>query len=544
MAGSKESSRQKMIGMMYLVLTALLALNVSREVLEAFNNITRGIDQTLQTTHEKNANALKSFEKRVEDSGGDSLALVCWSKLQSALETTSKIDAFIEQVKREAVEAENSQEYDKGQTSFLGSGMTVLVEQENVDIASRMLADSHNPNYGYGEKLKNMINEGRSEIVSLFADLPEFDEDDVEEVESAITLRAEDDLDNPDLSKRKWEYTTFNNVPLGAALAVLTKIQNDIKNVESEVISRLHSQISVGTPVIGGLQAMVRPRSSVIAVGEKFEADIFLGAKMGSIEPEIKVEGQDVELKGSTGKFEASADRPGKFSKDVEIHYQDAGTGETKKYTTQFSYDVYQPTATVSAESMKVLYKGLDNPVSVSVPGYEPERVTATLSPADLGTITRISPGNYVVKLNRKNPAGAKVTVSVRKADGSFMSMEPSYFRTKSVPAPYANILNRTGDKISRAALRNVRTVNATMDPNFPFEGVRYKVSSYDYIYTKRSGGVIRGTQSGQRVTGELKAAFDNARSGDMFVIRGIEAKLVNSTEKVNLPSALVFEVE
>ncbi|MCB0736682.1 MAG: gliding motility protein GldM [Bacteroidetes bacterium] len=545
MAGSKETTRQKMIGMMYLVLTALLALNVSKEVLEAFNRITRGIDQTMQTTSAKNQALLQEFEDRVGNSGGDSLANICYQKLQAALAKTSQLNAFIEKIKEEAVEAENSQEYSSNeQTSFLGSGMTVLVEQDNVDIASRMLADANHPKYRYGVKLKEMINGAKADIISLFKDLPEMDDKQLETLANAITLEALDDPENSDVDKRAWEYSTFNNVPLGAALAVLTKIQNDIKNTESEVINRLYGQISGKQPPIKGLQAMVTPRSSAVAVGEKFEADIFMGAKVGSILPEIEVDGQKVPLTGSIGKFEAETTQPGTFEKDVTIHFKNAETGKVEKYTTKLSYDVFTTSAIVSADAMNVLYVGLENPISVSVPGYEPEKVNAVLSPAGIGTLRKVGNGKYVAKITNRSASGARVLVTVQNADGSTKQLPPTNFRMKKVPAPYGNILNKTGGEISASALPFVATVNSTLDVNFPFQGVGYTVISYDFIYQVKQGGrVIKNSASSKAIHPDLKAAFQNAKRGDTFIINNIVARLNGSSETSNLPGALVFTV-
>lgn len=543
MTGRKENPRQKLIGMMYLVLTALLALNVSKEVLEAFNHITRGIDETVKNTEARNAEALTQFEQQVARSEGDSLTELCWDRAQVAVEKTKALDAFIEKIKQEAVEAEGSQHYKGDEASFLGSGMTVLEEEDNTNIASRLLAENERGSPQYGHKLQEMLNQTHADLVALFQDLPGITPEELNMVESAIGLQVLNDEDHPDLAKRDWAYKTFNEVPLGAALAILTKIQQDVRSAESEVINRMHSAIALDKKTVNALQAMVNPRSTAVAAGEAFEANIFLGAQIGSISPTITVDGEPLPLNGSTGKYRVETKQPGVYSKPVSIQFRNARTGKMETYQTMVEYEVFQTRAIVSPEAMNVLYLGLENPISVSVPGYEPNKVSASLSPADVGTITKVAEGKYVVKITKRNPAGAKVNVTVRTADGDVKSMAPSYFRIKKVPSPYANILNKTGGKITRSALQYAKDLNATLDPAFPYQGVGYTIVQYDFIYQSNTQ-LHRGTINSSKVQGELKTLFSEAERGDMFIISNIQAKLNGTAQVVNLPGALIFDVE
>jgi gliding motility-associated protein GldM len=543
MAGIKETPRQRMIGMMYLVLTALLALNVSREVLQAFNNLTSGIAETVMSTEEKINRDVMSFQAQVSRMEKDSMAQVHWKKVQSAVELSDSLYNKIEELKKLMVEAEENQLYEGGPESYKGSNMLVLVDEENTDVPSRLLADPNNPNRAYGKRLKELVNYTNDKLIALFKDLPETSEEEIEALSAAFSLSANDDPENPDLAKRNWEFATFNNVPLGAALAILTKMQNDLRNTESMVINKLTADFMGGGAPVNGLQAMVMPTSTTVPIGGSYEADIFLGAQISSVTPVIEVDGQKVELNGSTGKYKIPVTANGEVNKKVKISLMNPKTGITEQYETELNYEGYSTPAIVSAEKMNVFYVGLDNPVSVSVPGFEPNKVQVSLSPAGLGTISKTNDGLYKVKIDRRTQRTCKINVAVRMDDGSTRSLNPQEFRVKNVPKPYANINNKTGGTISRAELQTVRSVLATMDEEFLFEGVRYRVTKFGYIYSPSRGNALKGNSNSQSVPSELKDRFSNARAGDVLNIYQIYAKPVGFGEEVMLPGSLTFTV-
>ena len=532
-----------MIGMMYLVLTALLALNVSREVLQAFNNITKGIDETVVSTELGIDAKVNEFQKQVSRMNGDSMANVYWSKVTEAVSLSDSLDNEIERIKRLLVEAENSQSYDDGPESYIGSNMLVLVEEENVDIASRYLADPNQERNAYGKRLKGLINYTRDKFEGLFRDLPKMNEDKLSAISGNFTLSAEDDEDNSDLAKRNWEFATFNNVPLGAALAVLTKTQNDLRNTQAQVIDEITGLLGNNQPPIDGLQAMVNPKATSVPIGGNYEAEIFLGARMGSIEPEITVNGEKVDLNGSTGTFKVPVTGEGAIDKEVSIKLLNAKTGITEEYKTTLSYEGFKTPAIVSPTKMNVVYLGLKNPISVSVPGFEPENVMASLSPSSCGTLTRSGTGEYIAHITNATVRECKVNVSVRMPDGSTRSMGPTEFRIKKVPKPYSSINAKQGGAVSIAWIKAARRVDVTLGPEFVFDGVRYRTTRYECIYVPTRGAPIRGSAGSPQLPQTIRSAMDNARRGDMLIINQIYAS-AEGVGEVMLPTSMVFNVQ
>ncbi|MCB0737444.1 MAG: hypothetical protein KDC92_08015 [Bacteroidetes bacterium] len=544
MAGGKETPRQKMIGMMYLVLTALLALNVSAEVLQAFNNITIGIKTTIDATEEKNAELMKTFEQRVANSEGDETATQCLAKVKEAKKKTQALYDKLEELKKLCVEGENSQAYGEvggDPESYLGSGGEILIEQKNTDISSRLLSGD-NPKFTHGQDLKAQINQTKAELVALFKDIKGVRPETIEQVENAITLVANDD-ETRKKPKDKWEYYTFNNIPVGATIAVLTKLQNDVMNAETEVINQLFNQISAAKIEIEDFETVVKQNKAILARGEELEAKIFLSAIVGSITPEITVNNQPVEMEGATGIWKRKAGEQGKFEEKVSVKVKNAKTGESKEYPATINYEVFSADATISATKMNVLYLGLDNPIQISVPGYEPKAISASLTPSSVGSLVPAGkPGEYIAKIKSREKDGCKIVVNVKNQKGEVLPKGSQVFRTMKVPSPYANLNNKTGGSISAAELKVVRTVNATLD-NFVFEGIRYTVTGYDFIYSPKRGTLLRGKGQGAAIADQLKGAFANAKRGDQIIINGIQAS-APGVGKVDLPGALIFDVQ
>ncbi|MBI1183807.1 hypothetical protein GC194_06025 [bacterium] len=544
MAGTKETPRQKMIGMMYLVLTALLALNVSREVLQAFNNLTKGIDETIQSTELKINNDVMTFEQVVKRMNGDENAEKYWQRVQKAVAMSDELNNKIESLKKLLVEAENNQQYEGGPESYKGSNLMVLVDEENTDIASRFLADPNQPKNAYGKELKEEIQQLKAEYISLFSDLPEFTKDEIAQLQENFPLAANDDDTNPDPAKRNWEFTTFNNVPLGAALAILTKLQNDLRNSEAMVINKLTADFGdTGLPVTG-LEAMVMPRSTNVPIGGTYEADIFLGAQIASVKPTIIVDGEELDLEGARAKFKATVSSEGTVHKPVVIKLMNPRTGQVEEYNTELQFAGFQTPAIVSADKMNVLYMDLENPVSVSVPGFDAKKVRVSLSPSGIGRLENRGNGQYSVTINQRLSPECKLNVAVEMPDGSVRNLKPESFRIKKVPKPYTNLNNKTGGSLSRGEISTIKRVFATMDEEFLFDGVRFKVTEFSYIYNPTRGNVVMGTEKSDDIPANLRQKFEDAHTGDVLTIYQVSARPIGFGSEVQIPGSITFTVK
>lgn len=537
MAGGKESPRQKMIGMMYLVLTALLALNVSAEVLEAFQNITVGIEQTIDVTKGKNAEIYDVLVAKAGNMDGDENAEKVLERAKQAKAVCSDLYNYLQEVIVVIVESDTKQTYDEGEESYKSLGK--LEDPKNTDVSTRLLAEGPQSK---GEELKAKINDARKTLVGLFEGLEGVDAEQMASIEAALTLRAEDNPEARQQAKRKWEYATFGHIPRGAAVALLTKIQNDVKNAEAEVLNRMFTQLSAAKLEIDELVPVIKAKKSAVAVGEKYEAQIFLSAKIGSIDPIITVDGKEIKTENGTGIYEVVPTTQGSVKKKVEILIKNAKTGKMEPYPTEMNFDVFKAPAIISADKMNVVYQGLDNPISISVPGFEPDKINASMTPAGFGTLVKKGAGKYIAKITKRSREGVKINVSVKLPSGGSKSMGSANFRTMKVPSPNASLNGNTGPSISTGALKAVKIVSVTLE-NFVFEGIRYKTVAFDYIYKPARGNLLRGTATGQQIPNQLRAAFGNAKRGDLLIISGIYAQ-ATGLGKVPLAGSLVFTVQ
>ncbi|MFY0674732.1 MAG: hypothetical protein JXQ87_15135 [Bacteroidia bacterium] len=534
--------------MMYLVLTALLALNVSAEVLEAFGNISNGLDETIKVAEEKNGNLYTLIGQRVSSAGDDANAKLVGERLSEVQTITKKLNDYLEELKKQMVETDTDQTYDNYLNGVEGEygPKAKLVNQKNIDVPTRILVEKGTKATNGGEDLMKMINETRSSLVDLFDGLSvtKNDADYKNKLDAKLTLRAEDYPDEKEVPKQDWEYKTFNGIPCGAAIALLTKYQNDLKNAEGEVLKSMLEAISAGKIEIKDFVPVVKVRKSALAVGEQLDAEIFLAAQIGGVTPTISVNGQEIEVDPVSGRgtFKMKTSSQGTKSLPVDISVKNTKTGEVKPYETAIEFDVFKAPAIISADKMNVVYQGLENPVSISVPGFEPGQISASLTPGGLGTLKKVSPGKYSVKINKRDRKGVNINVSVKLPDGSTKSMGSQNFRTLKVPSPTPSLNGNQGGNMSTGALKAVKIVSVSLE-NFVFEGIRYKVTSFDYIYKPARGNLIRGTENGQSIPNQLKAAFANAKRGDLLIISGINAS-APGLGKVPVAGSLVYNVQ
>lgn len=540
MAGGKETPRQKMIGMMYLVLTALLALNVSAEVLAAFQNITVGIEQTINVTQSKNSALVADLLAKAQNMEGDANAEKVLAKSNEAQKMSKELYDYLEAIKKEIVEWESGgQTFDDPNDPESYKAIGELKDPKSIDVATKILIDGPQPK---GIELRDKINKTREALVGLFNGLEGVDKSYMESLDKKLTLRAADNPEAKEVAKKDWHYYTFNSVPRGAAVALLTKLQNDVKNAEAEVLAGLFSQLSAGKLEIDELIAVIKSNKSAVAVGEKYQAEIFLSAKIGAIDPVITVNGSKVPTENAVGKYEVTPSTQGSVKSTVKISVMNPKTGKQDEYTAEMNYDVFKAPAIISADKMNVVYQGLDNPISVSVPGFEPKNVTATLSPSNLGELVKESDGHYIAKIKGRDQKGIQITATVKMPDGSSKQMGSMNFRTMKVPSPTPSLNGNQGPDISTGAIQAVKMVSVSLE-NFVFEGIRYKVTKFDYIWKPQRGNLLRESVKGQDVPNQLRAAFSGAKPGDLLIISAIYASAPGVGE-VPLPGSLVFTVQ
>ncbi len=545
MAGGKLSPRQQMINMMYLVLTALLALNVSKEILDSFITVNTGLENTKLSLNDKMTAQYASFEAFAKENEAKYGA--AWNEAKKIKAAGAELIAYVDSIKANVIIKAEGWPRDS----------VVLGDGRIVDLAKVTKKDSH-------DELTNMLigdepskpKEGPFTAVELRQKLEAFrdlvknsrkeDKDLAAAMDRVFNFENRKDASGTD---NNWESINFYHVPLAAGITILSKIQSDVRNAEGEVVKRMMDAVEGKSFKFNKLTAIVKPQSSYVTVGSKYMADIFLGAYDDQNAPEVyicgpgarvdtakkEIIGESIKLpmNGAMARLEQVASGAGLRTVSGIIKYKPVG-GEitTEVFTTE--YEVAAPNLVVSPTKMNVFYRGVDNPVSVSVSGYSDKDIVPT---ATNGALTKGAEG-WIMRPGKD--AEAVISATVTNPDGTKKSMTGMKFRVKNVPnpSPYFAGKSVNDENIKKAELTAAAGVIAKME-NFEFD-LKFEVVSFKV--TMIVGGVpLEKEVKGPAVSSDMKEMFQKAKPGQKVYIEGIKARGPDGTVR-NLGS-LSFKV-
>ena len=514
-----ESTRQKMINMMYLVLTAMLALNVASEVLESFRIVDASLTQTLNNIKRKNDQIYSAFDAayianpaKVKD----------WKdKAEQVNKKTSELITKIKDLKEELAlasggiplkeaKAEGGFVLSSSEPFIVNSkGDTVLIKKEDdLNTPSEIMIQQKKAN-----DLKNSINGYRDFLASF--------------LEEGSTLRenVSKQLDTPDprvdLSeggeKKTWESLHFESKPLIAVITLLSKMQIDIENAETNVISTLYSNIDAASFKFNKLEARILANTTYVLQGDKFEAEIFLAAEDTTQEPEIFVGNNKLTLRNKKGIYSVQTSQIGTFKWGGLIKYKNP-EGNINSYPFQGEYQVGKPSATISPTKMNVMYVSIANPIKVSAPGVASENLVVTINN---GRIEKAG-DDYMAYPSKLDATGKSTLITVSaKVGGETRPMGSMEFRVKEVPPPVATISGRNGGNLKKEDLLAEDGVIAELK-DFDFD-LKFKVTQFD---VNISGTYVKTfSAKDNKFTSEQKDQFSKLSVGGIIYIDNIMAK-------------------
>ncbi len=524
MAHGKETPRQKMIGMMYLVLTALLALNVATSVLDAFAIIDEGLSKTAQTIQDKNEDVYREFDKQFTI---NEAKVSSWRNMALKVkEEADKLYKHIQDLKIEVVIEAKDEEAIEGDVIHREK----IKATTDYDTPKRIMIGSEYRSDCKAAMLKKMIEDYRNFLLDMVK------EDNVKLRES-----IENGLVTADQSKEKskgrsgdnlrWEEHKFGHSPLVGFLAIMSSLQIDVRNAESEVIKYLFSQIEAGDVKFNEIEAVVIHNSNYIIKGNDYVAQIFLAARDTTQPPKVWIapgdqpydiirdeggnitdyrlrDGVDytslpVEQGKGKGIYRVKGTTMGYKKWGGIIEIQGPGGDPIRRPFTE-TYQVAEGNVVVSPTKMNLFYIGVENPVDISVAGVAPDKVFADITN---GTITR-SKDAWIVRPRR--PGNSFVIVSA-EIDGTKREVDRKEFRVKTVPTPQAMVNNQTGGAINKNVLLAQTGVAAVME-NFEFDltftvtefkvltivqGFVREAKSENNNFTPRQYEIIRGLSKG-----------------------------------------------
>ncbi len=498
---TRLSPRQKMINLMYIVLTAMLALNVSSDVLDGFTQVHDGLNRSNSNVGQRNDviyRQLEEFARTNPDKGRS-----WYDKASEVRKTTSGLYAYVDSVKLAIVRAADGKDGDPEN----------IKSRDDLEAASVTMLS---PATLRGEKLRHRIDDYRSYITQL---LP----DSLKRANISAALSTDPILLKGTLTPQTWEEAQFDQKPVVAAVTLLTKLQNDILYAEGEALATLYSQIDAGDVRVNELNAFVIPQSRIVMRGGKYQANIVLAAVDTTQRPEIFINGS--KLANSNGIYELGANSTGTFDYKGYLEVQH-GDGSTTRHDFSSAYTVIEPMATVSATMMNVLYAGIDNPVSISVPGVPMSAISASMTN---GTLTRS--GDHWVA--RPATVGKEAVLSVTaNIDGRSTTVANSTFRVRKLPDPTAYIAftdqkgnvdhYKGGRPFAKTLLMQAPGLEAAIDDGLL--DTKFKVVGFETVFFDSMGNAIPEVSDGANFSQRQKQSFQRLSRGKRFYISRIRA--------------------
>ena len=510
MAGYKETPRQKMIAMMYLVLTALLALNVSVEIIEAFVVVNHSIENTNENLKSKMAETYARFEQ--QNLLNENKVGPYWAKAQDARKSSEDLITFIESLKYEVIAKNENISIDEAKSIPLGE----IDSRDKYDVSTNyFIGNSQDGSKGKARELKDRINLYHEDLLKL---LPP---------EAGAGLKLGMDTEGPyydaNGGKQNWEMHNFYHMILAANVTFLNKLIADVRNAESDVVRTLFNSVSADDYKFDMVAPKVIPSSKLVFQGDTYEADIMVAALDSKQNPEVLIGGRQIPASGGIAKYTVNASSTGLQTYRGTIKVQ-GPDGEAKEYPFEESYFVMTPSLAVAATKMNVFYANVDNPISISASGIPETQIAPSIS---TGTIRRDGKG-WVVRV----PLGQKATITVTHNDGkTSRRMGSADFRIKRVPDPKAFIANTDGGPVQKSMLLASRAIIPRMPEDFDFD-LNFEIVSYRFVGV-RGGDIKEISGNGNILTQEMQTFISNCKRGERIWIEEIYAKGPDGNRKL-----------
>jgi gliding motility-associated protein GldM len=494
MSGAKncpETTRQKMIGLMYLVLTAMLALNVSSEVLEGFTMVDDSLHTTINSTAVRNEDLFNEFEYLYKQNPAK---VKEW--LDKALMVKQKSDSlynYIQNFKYDIIKMVDNGDADPEARN--------VINKENYDAPGEYALVK-----GNGKILKRNIESYRDFLISLSENSPA-----KQKMYATIFSTA------PTKKGTPWEYAIFEMMPVSAVVTVLTKYQSDVRMAEAEVIQYLKSQTDVSDYRVNKIEALVVPNSRYVIRGSKYSAQIVLSAVDSTKTPQYFIGNSMI----PNGKYEVNCTRSGSFNYSGFILLA-GNDGNVRKFPFSSDYIVGEPSATISNEDLNVVYRGIDHKFSISVPGVAAENISVRVSGA---TVQKTSGGKFIIRPTQDGEINIAVYA---KVEGKEILMGNNSYRVRYLPDPKAYLQYSDAGGITRLIQdgslnkRMLRGDNVAIVASYgEDELIQAKFNVISFAMLTVFGSV---ETSGSRLSNRQLSDIERLEGGDYITFKNIKA--------------------
>lgn len=523
MASGKLSPRQKMINMMYLIFIAMLALNMSKEVLSAFGLLNEKITDANVATAQRNQAFMEGLAVKADDEPAQYAAVK--NKADKISEVSAELDSYIASMKSDALaKVEDPDDYES-------------MDKADYFNLRFFNGDAYKPE---GEEFLAKMDNYRTEMIRILSDTALAKVAGIDEIKKSIEQNfSTSKVIDRNGTEQKWLNYNYEGFPLIASITKLTQIQADIKTTQSEVLQRMLAGQQAQALSFDNYSTLLETSKSAYYSGETFDGAIVLGRTDESTKPKRAeltldgrklVEGTDYTFEGGKVKLNVSAGSPGDHKIEGILYYGEGGEETEVAVDRSFATISLPNSAVIAADKMNVVYRGVDNPMTVSIPGIPDNKVNAS-APG----LSRVSGSKYVMRPG----SGRTVTIS---ATGTLPDGKPvgskSEFRIKDIPPPVGAIRGETGIvRMERGGLE-ISTVSAVLE-DFDFE-LNINVTGFSFKVAGQATVKVNGT----RLDAAAKAALRRAGRGETVQIFDINANLSgNSGYKLKKISPVIIEL-
>lgn len=532
-----ETPRQKMIAMMYLVYTALLALNVSVEILNGFVTVGDAMNESNKNIETQLNEAYGLFQDAMR---ADSVKTVKYYEAAMTIkEHTDSLKALIDEgrfgflcymqktaevvkhnsdkttMKRKIPLQDGSGNFllDSARVALDLGGLDIVAKKDNTDMGTHFFYDEGK---GKAIDIKNAIIAYKEKISKIFQD--------TNITHDTIDVNFGMDVESEFWSSHagrmvSWEEYNFDGAIAIADIVCLSRMKSELMNAEYDAIKKLFGMIGKDDFKFDQIAAICRPTSSYVIQGGKYEMKVNVGAYDSKREFRAVINGAEYKS-GTDGSitYTAGAGAPGERKVHGVVYMMKDGKEE--QYPFDESYFVAAPVAVTELVKMNVVYAGIDNPASIGVPGVASKDITPTITTGNATIVKDAGDGNYIIKPTKIGKMSLKV---MAKIDGQTKDMGTKEIRIKRIPKPSLRIGSfKSGDQVSKAEITANPVLRASME-DFDFQIPALKINTF--TFNVQGSGALDLNGTGNRLTPEMISRINNAKRGQKIYITDVTVK-------------------
>lgn len=498
MAGGILTPRQKMINMMYLVLTAMLALNVSKDIIKVLTKLDQGMSESVTTMTKGTEVIYSAITNAMKD---NPRAIPVNERAQRIKSSSDEVVNYIGEIKKHLIDATGG---------YNDDGSNTLAGGDNRDVGEEYLVvDKSVGGEGKAKEVKEKLIKYRELLLKEIKG------------DAALTAIIQSTFNFEDVTeegtKMSWEKATFSELPLAGVIPFLTDLQSRVRRTESKVVDHLHGQIDAQALKFDNVRAVVMPTNGTyIQQGDNYTADVFLAAYDNSRNPQFS--GVSVsKVEDGIGKISITGTGNGEVKRMITISIP----GSDKTYQAEIKYTVAPPSVVISPTKMNVFYRLVENPVEISVPGVNPKNLRVS-GPGVSG-----SNGNYVVDVTKVEGKTMTISVSVEES-GKTRNAGKREFRIKGLPQAAGMAFKKSTGVMSASAMSKAIIEAAYED--FPFD-LPLQVVSFEVKLNSQAPYQVRGANFDSNV----KAAILALKPGATVTVRKIIATTPKGARVTNI---------